>query len=204
MVPLGKTLADAKHISTIKSSVGSTSGTIGLPPGPPSLSGFSTYENRTIKELIDISKDPSGEGVNSKNKATYWIEAFLDINKQYVEALETDETVATVSSVPPAVAAPPSLTNKKDENKLNDQEKAYVKSYMVALNEVSKLNNNAIMTPQLIDFFHKSGFEANPMGYDLMKTKTSQTFAENDISLLLTIGGYKLRSNYGTPIYSRF
>jgi hypothetical protein len=188
LVPLGKTLADAKHISTIKSSVGSTSGNKGLP-----ILGFSTYDDRTIKELITISNHPSGDGVNTKNKAIYWIEAFLDINKQYVEALETD-----------AMAVPPSLTNKKDENKLNDQEKAYVKSYMVALAEVSKLNNNAIMTPQLIDFFHKSGFEVNPMGYDLMKTRPSQTFAENDISLLLTIAGYKLRSNYGTPIYSRF
>ena len=66
---------------------------------------------------------------------------------------------------------------------------------MVALSEVSKLNDNAIMTPQMMDFFHKSGFEVNPTGYDLMKTRPSQTFAESDLSLLLTIGGYKLKSN---------
>ena len=200
LVPLGKTLADAKHISTIKSSLGSTSGNTGLPPAPPSLSGFSTYDDRTIKELIDISKDPSGEGVNSKNKATYWIEAFLDINKQYVEALETD-AVAAASYVPTPVAVPPSLTNKKDGNKLNDQQKEYVKAYMVALSEVSKLNRNPIMTPQLMDFFHKSGFEVNPMGNDLIKRRPSQTFAESDLSLLLTIGGYKKKSE---SVYSRF
>ena len=75
---------------------------------------------------------------------------------------------------------------------------------MVVLNEVNKLNRNGIMTPQLMDFFHKSGFEVNPMGYDLMKTRPSQTFTENDLSLLLTTGGYKLKSNSGSPIYSRF
>ena len=77
-------------------------------------------------------------------------------------------------------------------------------AYMVALSEVSKLNRNAIMTPQLRNIFDKSGFEVNLMGYDLMKTRPSQTFTENDLSLLLTIGGYKLKSNSGNPIYSRF
>ena len=72
---------------------------------------------------------------------------------------------------------------------------------MVALSEVSKLNYNPIMTSQLRDFFHKSGFEVNPMGNDLIKRRPSQTFSEADLSLLLTIGGYKLKSK---SIYSRF
>ena len=100
--------------------------------------------------------------------------------------------------VPPTVAAPPSLTDKEE---LTDQQKEYVKAYMVALNEVSKLNNNPIMTPQLMEFFHKSGFEVNPMGNDLIKRRPSQTFAESDLSLLLTIGGYKKKSE---SVYSRF
>ena len=97
-----------------------------------------------------------------------------------------------------------SISQQKNENKLNDQQKEYVKAYVVALSEVSKLNDNAIMTPQMMDFFNKSGFEVNPMGHDLMKTRPSQTFSESDLSLLLTIGGYKLKSNTGNPVYSRF
>ena len=72
---------------------------------------------------------------------------------------------------------------------------------MVALNEVSKLKVRPFMTPQLRDFFHKSGFEVNPMGNDLIKKRPSQTFSEDDLLLLLTIGGYKKKSE---SVYSRF
>jgi hypothetical protein len=149
---------------------------------------FGSYKDKSLQEL---SNTTTGDNPDKRK----WIRAVLNINRIYLEKL--DDAAAA------AAAAPPSLTDK-EENKLTEQQKEYVRAYMVALSEVSKLNNNAIMTPQLMDFFHKSGFEVNPMGYDLMKTRPSQTFAENDISLLLTIGGYKLKSNSGNPIYSRF
>ena len=175
------------------------------------------FRDKKMDELIQLS--PTNDIQRQK-----LIETILWINKKYLES-EDDRLAQQAAStnpntnpappipvppavtlpipVPPAVAPPPSLTDK-EENKLTEQQKEYVMAYMVAINEVSKLNNNAIMTPLLMDFFHKSGFEVNPIGYDLMKTRPSQTFAENDISILLTIGGYKLKSNSGNPIYSRF
>ena len=163
---------------------------------------YGDYKDKSLQELSITKKFPNGNPDRRK-----WIKAVLNINRIYLEKLAAAAAAASVPvsiPVPSAVAAPPSLTNKKDENKLNDQEKAYVKAYMVALNEVSKLNDNAIMTPQLMDFFNKSGFEVNPMGYDMIKTKQSNTFSESDLLLLLTIGGYKLKSNTGNPVYSRF
>jgi hypothetical protein len=156
---------------------------------------YGNYKDKSLQELFNINTF-----VNNADRRK-WIKAVLNINRIYLEKLDAAAAAAQIP-VPSAVTNPPSLTDKNDE--LNDLQKEYVRAYMVALNEVSKLNNNAIMTPQLRDFFHKSGFEVNPMGYDLMKTRPSQTFSEVDLSLLLNIGGYKLKSNSGSPVYSRF
>lgn len=158
---------------------------------------YGNYKDKSLQELFKINTF-----VDNADRRK-WIKAVLNINRIYLEKLDAAAAAAAAQiSVPSAVTNPPSLTDKNDE--LNDLQKEYVRAYMVALNEVSKLNNNAIMTPQLRDFFHKSGFEVNPMGYDLMKTRPSQTFSEVDLSLLLNIGGYKLKSNSGSPVYSRF
>lgn len=161
-------------------------------------SNYGNYKDKSLQELSNTSTFPNGNSDRRK-----WIKAVLNINRIYLEKLDAAAAAPApvIIPVPPTVAAPPSLTNKKDENKLTDQQKAYVKAYMVALSEVSKLNRNPIMTPQLMDFFHKSGFEVNPMGNDLIKRRPSQTFAESDLSLLLTIGGYKKKSE---SVYSRF
>lgn len=168
-----------------------------FPAGAYGIDVYGKYKNKSLQELSNINP-------GTRTDRRKWISAVLSINKKYLDELNAAPAAATPPiPVPPAVAALPSIADK-EENKLTEQQKGYIMAYMVALSEVSKLNSNAIMTPQLMDFFHKSGFEVNPMGYDLMKTRPSRTFAENDIALLLTIGGYKLKSNSGNPIYSRF
>ena len=166
-------------------------------------SNYGSYKDKSLEQLVNMNP-------LNKNDRRKWIKAVLNINRIYLEKIDAaadaaaaDAAAAAAAAGAAAVAAPPILTDK-EENKLTDEQKEYVREYMVAINEVNKLNINAIMTPQLMDFFHKSGFEVNPMGYDLMKTRPSQTFAESDLLFLLTIGGYKLKSNSSSPIYSRF
>ena len=129
-------LSNAPYISTIKSVLSPET----LGPKANKESVYKNYQNKTMQELIDLYE--SGE-VNDEFGYQFWIQALLNINSQYLIAKES------------GLVEPSSLTDKTN-NMLNDQEITYLKTYLIALNEVYKLNRTGIMTPNLMDFFYKN------------------------------------------------